>query len=289
MSDRRRDARRGVERDGVEGGAERRPVGDHRRRRWPPSPASGRRSAWPSAAPARVRLPRPGTARPGRSPRPAPPVPPRHPELGLVCRQPTCARCSAPRSRRSGSIFGNQWNGTALSLTTAATPAVAGHRRPIRGLGHELRSATWCLAVGANDIQITSTASAFSEMWNGTNWTLVTTPAPRTATGSLLRGISAPARTFSPRSVRPTFAGPLNQNLIETWNGTSWAVTPSPDTSAYVESGADRRVLLQRHDVQRRRPGQRRLGTLAGHPGPVVERHRLDDVPNTPNDGTAQT
>ena len=132
----------------------------------------------------------------------------------------------------TGSIFGNQWNGSALSLTPAATPASSASTPIPEASGISCVSATWCLAVGVNDVQVTATASAFSEVWNGASWTLAMTPAPSTATGSLLRSVSCAGVNFCTAVGQGTFAGPLNQNLIETWNGTSWAITPSPDTSA---------------------------------------------------------
>jgi hypothetical protein len=132
----------------------------------------------------------------------------------------------------TGSIFGNQWNGTTLSLTTAATPPSSATTPIPEALGISCVTATWCLAVGVNDVQVPATATAFSELWNGTTWALVTTPSPSTATGSLLRSVSCAGVNFCTAVGQGTSAGPLNQNLIETWSGTSWAITPSPDTSA---------------------------------------------------------
>ncbi len=109
----------------------------------------------------------------------------------------------------TGSIFGNQWNGTILSLTTAATPPSTATTPIPEALGMSCVSATWCLAVGVNDIQITATASAFSETWNGTNWTLATTPAPSTATGSLLaQCLVRRGELLRRRSARERLPGP---------------------------------------------------------------------------------
>jgi hypothetical protein len=130
----------------------------------------------------------------------------------------------------SATIFGNQWNGTTLSLLTAATPPVSGGTPLPEALGINCVSASWCMAVGNSDIQ--GAGVAFSEVWNGTAWTLATTPAPSTSTGSQLRSVSCAGVNFCTAVGRGTFAGPLNQNLIETWNGTSWAIATSPDTSA---------------------------------------------------------
>ena len=127
-------------------------------------------------------------------------------------------------------IFGNQWNGSALSLTTAATPTASGPTPVPSASGMSCVSATWCLAVGVNDTQTTASAP-FSEVWNGTAWSLVTTPAPATGLGSLLHGVSCAGQNFCEAVGQINGAGPLNQNLIETWNGSAWAITPSPNTS----------------------------------------------------------
>ena len=132
----------------------------------------------------------------------------------------------------AGTVFGNQWNGTTLTLVAAATPTSSSPTPIPVALGMSCVTATWCLAVGTADVQVPETAAAFSELWNGTTWTLVTTPAPLTGTGSELRAVSCAGVNFCTGVGQSTSAGPLNQTLIETWSGSSWAVVPSPDTSA---------------------------------------------------------
>jgi hypothetical protein len=131
----------------------------------------------------------------------------------------------------AATVFGNQWNGTSLSLTPAATPTPTGGTPIPEATGMSCVSATFCLAVGDTDVQ-TTTAAPFSEVWNGTAWSLVTTPAPTTGTGSLLHAVSCAGTGFCEAVGQINAAGPLNQNLIETWNGSTWAITPSPNTSA---------------------------------------------------------
>jgi hypothetical protein len=186
-------------------------------------------------------------------------------------------------------IFGNQWNGSTLSLTTAATPSSPAVAPIPEMLGMSCVTATWCLAVGVNDAQGLTTASASSEVWNGTNWTLATTPVPSTATGSLLRSVSCAGVNFCTAVGQGTFAGPLNQNLIETWSGTSWAITPSPDTSAAFSqelSGVSCFSATTCSAV-----GQ---ADAASGPSPATLALSWNGTawsiaPNTPNDGTVQT
>jgi hypothetical protein len=187
------------------------------------------------------------------------------------------------------SIFGNQWNGSSLSLTTAATPSSSAATPIPEALGMSCVTATWCLAVGVNDVQVTATAAAFSELWNGTNWTLVTTPAPTTATGSLLHAVSCAGVNFCTAVGQGTFAGPLNQNLIETWSGTSWAITPSPDTSTSLNQELTGVSCFSATTCSA--VGQ---ADAASGPSPATLALSWNGTAwsialNTPNDGTVQT
>ena len=173
-------------------------------------------------------------------------------------------------------IFGNQWNGSTLSLTTAATPTASGPTPVPSASGMSCVSATWCLAVGVNDTQTTASAP-FSEVWNGTAWSLVTTPAPTTGLGSLLHGVSCAGQNFCEAVGQTNGAGPLNQNLIETWNGSAVGHHAQPEHLDLGEPAAERGLLLQRHHLQCRRPGRCRIGTVAGEPGALLERQLLGD------------
>ncbi|HEY5384444.1 MAG TPA: hypothetical protein VIJ56_04355 [Acidimicrobiales bacterium] len=189
----------------------------------------------------------------------------------------------------TGSIFGNQWNGTALSLKTAASPPSSATTPIPVASGMSCVSSTWCLAVGVNDVQVTATAAAFSEVWNGTNWTLATVPAPGTATGTFLHSVSCAGVTFCTAVGQGTFAGPLNQNLIETWSGTSWAVTPSPDTSATLSQELTGVSCFSATTCSA--VGQ---ANAASGPSPATLALAWNGtawsiVPNTPNNGTTQT
>ena len=137
---------------------------------------------------------------------------------------------------RSGNneVFGNQWNGSALTAVPAQTPPTSGsYPTPVSDASSiDCTSASWCLAVGDTDVQLQSSAP-FSEVWNGSAWTLVTTPQPSTGIGSLLRSLSCAGPSFC-QAVGQNNTGSLAQTLVETWNGSSWAITPGANTSPSV-------------------------------------------------------
>jgi hypothetical protein len=68
------------------------------------------------------------------------------------------------------------------------------------------------------------------EAWNGTTWSV--TPSPNRVGSNILYGVSCTSPTFcvAVGDVRAGGSGSVS-SLIETWNGTAWSVTPSPNRS----------------------------------------------------------
>jgi large repetitive protein len=96
-------------------------------------------------------------------------------------------------------------------------------------------SASFCMATGAY-----ANGGPLIEQWNGSAWSVVPSPATNgTPDGNPgeLQGVSC----TSPSScVAVGTAGDLhNQTLVEQWNGTSWSIVPSPNTSATVNNDLD--------------------------------------------------
>ncbi len=104
-------------------------------------------------------------------------------------------------------VFGNQWNGSAWSLVSAATPSVSGSfpTPVIEATGMDCVTTTWCVAVGTTNANVTAT-TPFAEQWNGSSWSLVSVAVPSGAgvIGSYLASVSCVA----PLSARP-WARPL--------------------------------------------------------------------------------
>ena len=134
-------------------------------------------------------------------------------------------------------VFGNQWNGKALSLVPAATPTASGTTPLIEATGMDCLTTTSCIAVGTTN-NGTATATPFSEQWNGSSWSLVTVAVPSGAgvTGSFLASVSCAGASFCEAAGQ--INATHNQNLIETWNGSMWAIVPNvPDTSPTQSQG----------------------------------------------------
>jgi len=121
------------------------------------------------------------------------------------------------------------WNGATWSIVP--TPDEGAHSNLLDNLSCD--STTWCVAAGYfyNGSAVTQT---LVESWNGTTWSIVPTPNIGTKSNTLL-GVSCTS-TSSCTAVgydvptSPVIRGGIHAvNLIESWNGTSWSVVPSPN------------------------------------------------------------
>ena len=75
------------------------------------------------------------------------------------------------------------------------------------------------------------------ERYNGTSWSLATSPDTSATAANQLTGISAdsPTDVWAAGSFTGgTVTAPVNQTLIEHYNGTTWSLVTSPDTGATV-------------------------------------------------------
>jgi hypothetical protein len=91
-------------------------------------------------------------------------------------------------------------------------------------------SANFCVAVGYSQNPLTMTSTTFIETWNGTTWSIASSPNPGDMTNQLA-GVSCSNPTscvavgYSNNSAAPYSPA----TVIETWNGTAWSVTSSPE------------------------------------------------------------
>jgi hypothetical protein len=122
-----------------------------------------------------------------------------------------------------------EWNGTSWTVVTTPDPAGS---NDTQFEGIDCTSASFCNAVG-EAVQGSSSVT-LAEEWNGTAWTIVTTPNPAVAANSddLLYSVSCDGPSFCD-AVGGAYSGSAsNATLIETWNGSTWAIVSSPDTSS---------------------------------------------------------
>jgi RHS repeat-associated protein len=151
---------------------------------------------------------------------------------GVAC--PSTTSCRAVGSYvDSGGVTKNlslAWNGTAWSVTTTPVPSEATSSQ-LSSIA--CTSTTACRAVGSYvSGGVTKTQSM---SWNGTAWSVTTTPNPSGASSSQLAAISCTSTTFC-QAVGNFVASGTTKTLAETWNGTTWSVATTPNPSGAKES-----------------------------------------------------
>jgi hypothetical protein len=129
---------------------------------------------------------------------------------------PTTTDCTAVGYEGPSEPFAENWNGTIWTVqTTPGTGALTGVSCPNTNL---------CWAVGG-------TVSMLAEEWNGSAWTLQPLLAPTGATSTTLTGVSCPSATDCVAVGSYTNSQGGAMTLAEQWNGTSWAILPTPNPS----------------------------------------------------------
>jgi len=130
-----------------------------------------------------------------------------------------------------------QWNGTAWAIVTSPNPS-ASQNNFLSGV--TCASASDCWAVGyyvnVNSTTGTSATQTLIEQWNGTSWSIVASPNTTSVIGAtqddVLSGVTCASASNCwavGYSSDPTIG--IYQSLIEQWDGTSWTVVTSPNTS----------------------------------------------------------
>jgi hypothetical protein len=86
-------------------------------------------------------------------------------------------------------------------------------------------------AVGSTDPSISSIEATLAENWNGSKWSMVSTPNVGSF-GNELLGVAAVSANDVWAVGSSVNSNQIEQTLIEQWNGTSWNVVNSPNVGA---------------------------------------------------------
>lgn len=124
-----------------------------------------------------------------------------------------------------------RWNGSAWALQSAPTRSGA-TESALNGVS--CPSPTACTAVGyfknASNVYLPLAAR-----WNGTSWTVQSTPAPTGAPTTVLQSVSCASLTACTAVGSYVASTGQERTLAEHWNGTSWVrqATPNPSGAAF--------------------------------------------------------
>jgi hypothetical protein len=156
---------------------------------------------------------------------------------GVSCTSAWACTAAGYHNTRTGQVtLAERWNGTAWAIQPTPNPrgATSSSLTAV-----SCTSATACTATGYHD---TSNGPATrAERWNGTAWAIQPTPSPPGATGSELQEVSCTsASACTAAGYYDTGTGPdtgtAPATLAERWNGTAWAIQPTPSPPGATDS-----------------------------------------------------
>ena len=124
----------------------------------------------------------------------------------------SASACTAVGTYSNGTMnvmLAERWNGTRWSIQHPSSPS-GSQASTLAGVS--CVSATACTAVG--NYNNGTTRVALAEGWNGTKWSIQTTPNPAGGSNSMLNGVSCASATAC-----TAVGGSSNGTLAEGWNG----------------------------------------------------------------------
>lgn len=144
---------------------------------------------------------------------------------GVSC--PTSSACTAVGqfSVKSGAqlTLTERWNGSNWRIQPTPNPAGSPSSRLF---AVACPAADTCTAVG------TSNSKVLVERWDGSRWRIQSAPVPPGAQFSELNAVTCTAATSCIAVGDYVNSSGADVSLAERWNGTSWAIQPTPNPSA---------------------------------------------------------
>jgi hypothetical protein len=122
------------------------------------------------------------------------------------------------------------WNGATWSIVASPNPP---NVLDAALLSVSCPTTTDCYAVGSSIPDIPASAleeKPLIEHWNGTTWSIVSSPSPTGATVSALGGVSC-ATVTDCSAVGTVLAASAAKVLAEHWDGTRWSIVTAPSPS----------------------------------------------------------
>ena len=118
-----------------------------------------------------------------------------------------------------------RWDGTSWAIVSSPNPAQNNY---LRGVTCVSASECWAVGYSYNGILPLQT---LIERWDGTSWAIVTSPNTSATQDNDLYPVTCVSASEC-WAVGNYYNGSAYQTLIERWDGTSWAIVTSPNTSA---------------------------------------------------------
>jgi hypothetical protein len=138
--------------------------------------------------------------------------------------------CTAVGSYSTGSgmlPLAMRWNGTAWAIQSVPKPSGAAEALLV---GVSCASTTACTAIGYY-YDSSGNRLTLAEFWNGSTWTVQSTPNRSGASQNTLLGVSCTTSTACTAVGGDFPSSGAQETLVERWNGVEWAIQPSPNPS----------------------------------------------------------
>jgi hypothetical protein len=149
---------------------------------------------------------------------------------GVRCKSSSSCEAVGQFTTSGGTMetLAEAWNGSTWSVQATPNPggATASQLNAVA-----CRQASLCEAVGESTSG--GTTQTLVEAWNGSTWTIQTSPSVHGATSSALNGVSCPS-TNTCEAVGGSLTGSTFASLAERWNGSTWAIQTTPNLSGSV-------------------------------------------------------
>ncbi len=126
------------------------------------------------------------------------------------------------------------WNGRAWAQQASPNPNGSGDVFPQLN-AVSCVTASDCTTVGT-DFTTSNTANTVAEQWNGSSWSVATTPDASGATTSTLTGVSCETSTFCMAVGSAGTTSPDVISLAEQWNGSAWSVDTTPNVEGAIQT-----------------------------------------------------
>lgn len=144
----------------------------------------------------------------------------------VACDQSATGDCTAVGRYTNAGVatpLVQRFTGGSWSLQTAAKPAEATHTA-LDGVACPSESS--CIAVGGYETKGTSVRT-LADHWNGSSWSVVSTPNPVGTTASFLAGVGC-SSTSACTAVGYAVVSGVRGPIAERWNGSTWTLQSVP-------------------------------------------------------------
>ncbi len=129
-------------------------------------------------------------------------------------------------------VAADTWNGAEWAIHNPPAPSGATLSSLV---SVSCSSSTACTGVG-HYINSSGTTVTLAERWNGTEWSIQSTPNPSGATSSDLWGVSCASSTSCVATGEYINSSGTTVTLAERWNGTEWSIQSTPNPSGATAS-----------------------------------------------------